>query len=156
MNIKKLINESYKTAERKGFWKEYNSVLKKMDNGDYTDEEIESVKNAFINQKIMLIVSELGELMETLRKNKFIEVDDNILNELQEQYETNPDLFYMRFIHFQKDRFEDELADVMIRLGDLIGKLEIDIEKHIDLKQKFNSLRENKHGKNFKLNQKYT
>lgn len=150
MNVKNLVDVSYKNSDEKGFWKHYDSVMCKISKGNnFSKEEREAVKNAFINQKIMLIVSELGELMETLRKNKFIECGDDILTELQQQYETDPDLFYMRFIHFQKDRFEDELADVMIRLADLIGKLEIDIEKHIDLKQKFNSLREKMHGKKF-------
>lgn len=151
MNIKTdLVEKSFKIAEEKGFWKHYDSVMDKVSKGtEFSKEEQDAIHKAFINQKIMLIVSELGELMETLRKDMIIECDDDLLNELQEQYETDPELFYMRFIHFQKDRFEDELADVMIRLGDLIGKLGIDIEKHIDMKQKFNSLREKMHGKKF-------
>jgi NTP pyrophosphatase (non-canonical NTP hydrolase) len=110
---------------------------------------VEAVKNAFINQKIMLVVSELSEMMEALRKSKNVECGDKILKELKEQFSENPKLFYMRFIHHVKDTFEDELADVMIRLGDLVGKLEVDIETHIDLKQKFNSLREEMYGKKF-------
>lgn len=37
----------------------------------------------------------------------------------------------------------------MIRLFDLCGYMDIDIEKHIDLKLKYNQGRPNKHGKNY-------
>jgi len=151
MNIKDdLVKKSFGTSEEKGFWKHYDSVLNKISKGNnFSDEEIEAVRTAFINQKIMLVVSELAEMMESLRKSKRIECDISILDELKTQFIDKPDLFYMRFIHHVKDTFEDELADVMIRLGDLIGKLEIDIETHIELKQKFNSLREQMYGKKF-------
>jgi NTP pyrophosphatase (non-canonical NTP hydrolase) len=150
MEINNLVKKSFDTSKEKGFWKHYDSVLKKISKGNnYSEEEVEAVKNAFINQKIMLVVSELSEMMEALRKSKNVECGDKILKELKEQFSENPKLFYMRFIHHVKDTFEDELADVMIRLGDLVGKLEVDIETHIDLKQKFNSLREEMYGKKF-------
>ena len=151
MNIKNdLVKKSYETSEEKGFWKHYDSVLNKISKGNnFSEEEIDSVKNAFINQKMMLIVSEISEMMESLRKSKRCECDDDLLNEIEQQFEEQPDLFHMRFIHHVKDTFEDELADVMIRLGDLTGKMDIDIEKYISLKQKFNSKREKMHGKKF-------
>ena len=49
----------------------------------------------------------------------------------------------------KKDTFEDEIADVMIRLCDLCGELNIDIEKQIEWKTSHNKTRENKHGKSF-------
>ena len=55
----------------------------------------------------------------------------------------------MRFIHLIKDTFEDEISDVFIRLGDLCGSLDIDIEKHLDMKMTFNELRGKKHNKLF-------
>ena len=151
MNIKNdLVKKSHKTSEEKGFWKHYDSVLKKISKGNnFSEEEIDAVRNAFINQKMMLIVSEISEMMESLRKSKRCECDEELLKEIEQQFNDNPDLFQMRFIHHIKDTFEDELADVMIRLGDLIGKMDINIEKHIELKQKFNSLREKMHGKKF-------
>ena len=42
-----------------------------------------------------------------------------------------------------------EVADVAIRLFDLCGGMNIDLEKHIELKMKYNSLRGYKHGKAF-------
>jgi NTP pyrophosphatase (non-canonical NTP hydrolase) len=54
--------------------------------------------------------------------------------------------------HFErsiKDTFEDEIADVFIRLGDMCGGLNIDIEKHIEAKMKYNKTREKLHGKKY-------
>jgi NTP pyrophosphatase (non-canonical NTP hydrolase) len=48
-----------------------------------------------------------------------------------------------------KSSFEDEIADVAIRLFDLCGGMGIDLEKHIEMKMKYNSLRPYKHGKKF-------
>jgi len=48
-----------------------------------------------------------------------------------------------------KDTFEDEIADVFIRLGDLVGYLNIDIEKHIKMKMQYNATRPKLHGKEF-------
>ena len=48
-----------------------------------------------------------------------------------------------------KSSFEDELADVAIRLFDLCGGLDIDLHNHIQLKMAYNSTREHKHGKKF-------
>ena len=149
MKINKLVEKSFKISEEKGFWKHYDSILEKMKKGNFTDKEIDAFKNSFINQKIMLIVSELSELMETLRKDKRCLCDKKLLDELKNQFNKDTELFYMRFVHHIKDTFEDEIADVMIRIGDLIGKLNINIETHINLKQKFNSLRETMHSKKF-------
>ena len=55
----------------------------------------------------------------------------------------------------EADRNEDEqnlheeLADVFIRLGDLVGAMNIDIETEIKKKMVFNELRSQKHGKKY-------
>ena len=51
--------------------------------------------------------------------------------------------------HGDKENFKEELADVAIRLADLCGGLEIDLEHEIEKKMKINSNREYKHGKSF-------
>lgn len=91
----------------------------------------------------MLMVSELSESLESIRKNKFTnELNDNIDN-------LTDDDFIKYFENNIKDSFEDEISDVFIRLGDLCGKFNINIEKHIKLKQKYNETRDKMHGKNF-------
>lgn len=47
------------------------------------------------------------------------------------------------------DNFKEELADVYIRLSDLVGGLEIDIETEIKKKMDKNKTREKMHGKLF-------
>jgi len=69
----------------------------------------------------MLVVSELGEAIEAHRTGSF-----GI---------------------GQKDTFEDEIADAIIRLFDLCGGLGIDIEKQMEWKTAFNEKREVRHGK---------
>lgn len=101
-------------------------------------------KNENIGQTLMLIVSELSEALEALRKNRRANL------ELYDHNTTNNGLeFELAFQVEIKDTFEDEIADSIIRLFDLCGALEIDIERHIELKRAYNSLRPYKHGKEF-------
>ena len=99
-----------------------------------------------IGQTLCLIHSEISEALEAVRKNRharmeYFNVDNEKFNDII-SFESN-------FRDCIKDTFEDEIADTFIRLLDLCGAFEIDIDKHIELKRKFNSLREFKHGKAF-------
>lgn len=129
--MEKLIKESHQMAKGKGFW----------------DEERNKP------EMLMLIVSEVSEALEALRKNhqcnpfkaaelyKSIEdgrLDPGLMEYWKKEFESNI-----------KSCFEDELADVAIRLFDLCGGLNVDLEKHIKMKMKYNSLRPYKHGKKF-------
>ena len=51
--------------------------------------------------------------------------------------------------HNNKANFKEELADVVIRLADLCGGLNIDLEAEIIKKMKINADRPYKHGKAF-------
>lgn len=57
--------------------------------------------------------------------------------------------FKQAFEDHVKDTFEDELADTVIRILDLCGARGINLEKHINLKLKYNRTRERMHGKNY-------
>lgn len=110
------------------------------------------VKNENLSQTLLLIVSEITEAQDAIRKNKhanmaIFNLKNDITVEASEKEIT--DRFSESFKEEIKDSFEDEIADTFIRLMDLVGALEIDIDKHIELKRKFNSLREFKHGKAF-------
>ena len=48
-----------------------------------------------------------------------------------------------------KNTFEDELADIMIRVMDLAAFKGIDLESHIKAKMRYNAMREHKHGKKY-------
>ena len=71
------------------------------------------------------------------------------LKKLQLNVDCEEDYWKLLFQKHVKDTFEDEIADTFIRLLDLVCALEIDIDLHIELKRRFNSLREFKHGKAF-------
>jgi NTP pyrophosphatase (non-canonical NTP hydrolase) len=55
----------------------------------------------------------------------------------------------MAFKSSVKDTFPDELADIIIRVGDLAEYLGYDLERHVELKMEYNSHRPKRHGKNF-------
>lgn len=102
---------------------------------DYCKEAHETAKEkGFYDEKpniptlLMLIVSELSEAMEADREENF-----NLLNK--------GDLIYTNF--------QEEIADTFIRLFDLCGYLNIDIEKVIKMKMEKNKERPRKHGKRY-------
>lgn len=101
-----------------------------------------------IGTMLMLIVSELSEAMEADREDRYSEDFErfNWFNDWERGNKSN-DCF--NFHNYFKDTFEDELADTIIRILDLCGHLNIDIEKHIELKMKYNETRERMHGKKY-------
>lgn len=114
MNLNKLSQEIYQANKEKGFW----------------DNE----RN--IGELLMLITSELGEALEAHRKGK----------------KCYPNV-YLRKLHDGEDlkssyedtikgSFEEEIADAMIRLLDMCGGLNIDIDFHVQEKLKYNRTRE--------------
>ena len=144
MNIDELKKRSHEIAVDKGFWKDFEIADKLTD-----EREKQVIKDLFISQKLLLMISELTESMESLRKSRTYQGDKALIDELCQQSEENPTLFQMRFIHHIKDTFEDELADTFLRLADLCEKMDIDIDSFIKMKMAFNSMRPEKHDKNF-------
>jgi NTP pyrophosphatase (non-canonical NTP hydrolase) len=124
--LNQIANELHQKAKKKGFW----------------DEQRE------IGTLLMLIVSELSEALEADRKNKKanykqLESDIEQMNEFDNEIEFKK----LAFEYSIKDTFEDEIADVFIRLFDLVGYLNLDIEKHIRMKMEYNQSRAYRHGK---------
>ena len=125
--INKLSKEIHQNAIEKGFY--------------------EGKKN--IAEMLMLIVTEVAEACEADRKDNHVDLD-MFERDLKTNSIHGKDYAFKNSFQIQvKNTFEDELADIMIRVMDLAGYMKIDLEKHIELKMKYNSLREHKHGKSY-------
>ena len=132
--MKKLITQAHEMAKSKGFWE-----------GERNKPEM-----------LMLVVSELAEALEALRKDHYASkhavnslYQDIQVNLWDDEYNIMGGPWKAGFEANIKSSFEDELADVAIRLFDLCGGLGVDLEKHIELKMMYNSMRGYKHGKKF-------
>ena len=108
MHLRNLVKDAHKIAKEKGFWESKN-----------------------ISEKIMLVVTELSEAVEALRKNN------------------RQDVSSVLKMKWYKDTFEDEICDTFIRLADLCGYMGIDIEWQLEQKMNYNKTRGYKHGKKF-------
>lgn len=135
MTINQTLQRAHEMARSKGFW----------------EEEKRNIPEA-----LLLIISEVSEATEALRKNHYAkqEVVDSLAHDLE--LDRTDEEFMLKAINWKtafeegvKSSFEDEVADVAIRLFDLCGGLNIDLEKHIEMKMKYNSMRGYKHGKAF-------
>jgi NTP pyrophosphatase (non-canonical NTP hydrolase) len=115
----------YKNARDKGFW----------------DQE----RN--IGEALMLIVTELAEALETHRSiGRIRPVDEMIKKVMNEMHDEE---FKEHFALIIKDSFQDEMADTIIRILDLCGGLDIDIDWHIKAKMRYNATRARLHGKKY-------
>ena len=104
----------------------------------------DSEKN--IGEMLCLIHSEVSEALESDRKNKY--ADLSTFNNREDERQTDIE-FQVDFQELIKDTFEDEMADIVIRVLDLCTFKGIDIENHIKLKMQYNSMRSHKHGKKY-------
>lgn len=113
MNIPKLIKEARQHVIDKGFYTPTNNI----------------------GELLMMIVSELGEALEAHRNNRF--ANWKAFNKIKNECEFNLKSIPEEKIKFKKeeafslcikDTFEDEIADVFIRLFSLCGYLGIIFE----------------------------
>lgn len=126
--LNELRDKIHENAKNKGFW----------------DNQRET------GALLMLCVSELAEALEADRMGKHS--DTTGINELIKAgytWDDTPVSYQSYFVRDVKNTFEDELADTIIRVLDLCGANGIDIDKHIELKMKYNATRERLHGKKY-------
>jgi hypothetical protein len=153
MDLKELIKRSHEISTEKGFWRDFDEIIQKTNDlqKHFTDEEVETIKTTFYIQKLMLVCSELGEATEAMRNDKYFHGDEEFIKEMLKikENQLNPSQYLGSYQTHFKDTFEDEIADSIIRLLDLCEKMNIDIEKFIELKLLYNKERPEKHGKKF-------
>lgn len=121
--IAELQKEVHKNAKNKGFH--------------------EGEKNT--GEMLALIHSEVSEALEADRIDKYCKDGTWMNDDTVDDY----DGFVFHFKDEVKDTFDDELADIVIRVMDLAELKGINLESHIIAKMRYNSTRENKHGKRY-------
>lgn len=96
--LNRYAKDCHQRAVAKGFWDEAHSV------GHY----------------LMLVISELSEAVEADRLGKWAKLTPEAVKNLRVVSDAT---FTQAFLWFVKDRVEDEIADAVIRLLDLLGWL---------------------------------
>lgn len=134
MNIPEIIKKHHQAMIDKGFYDcpecDTGHPGQIFRYGEYMDcpvckgSNIDPNKN--IGELLMLIVSELSEALETHRKGKFAEWPI-VCGSSEYKDDSKKHLDPLYFKMFLKDTFEDEIADVFLRLFDLCGYLVIDL-----------------------------
>jgi NTP pyrophosphatase (non-canonical NTP hydrolase) len=123
MDFKKLCNQAYKNATKKGFYD----------------------KDPSFGALLMQVVEELGEASDADRKGKQAKKGDaEYLTRLEDQQ-----VFKNVFENSLKDTVEDELADAFIILAGICKHRNIDIESSIICKMRYNKTRKRLHGKKY-------
>lgn len=120
LTIEEMQDESFDNSEAHGFHADGSTVV----------------------EKLMLVVSELSEALEDLRKN---EKDLHIIKYSDDSKDTLYD--DEGRAHPKPIGFMSELADVVIRVGDLAGIVDGNLELAVKVKQAYNRLRPHMHGK---------
>ena len=116
------IKRAYENAKSKGFHLDDDEMRNKF---KFRSTDYEHFCRLAMIKDLALIVTEISEAIEAIRENRFTDYHK---------------------INF-KETFEEEIADVFIRLFDFCGNYGIDIETFINFKMDYNESREWKHGK---------
>ena len=144
--LNELAKHCHEAAVKKGFYEKEHAMIELLK--DQPDEMRLYLKSILIDNRLMLIVTELSEAVESLRKFRFAQkqVFENRIKEDQLNYDQH---FKHAYECHMKDTFETEIAGTMVRLLDLIGAEKIDIDYYLQRELEFNSMRDKMHGKQF-------
>jgi len=95
-----------------------------------------------IPEKVALLHSECSEVLEIYRERGAYGAADNLYDAPPKMLDSAPALPKKPY------GIREELADILIRCGDLAGALGIDLERAVKEKMAYNATRPFKHGKN--------
>lgn len=118
--LRELSERAHDNSDAHGFWSDLPSLAGQ-----------EEARAIYYGNKLMLIVGEVSEAHEELRKNP------------------DPTHVYHRPGDLKPEGLPYELADVLIRVFDLAGHLDLPLDELVAAKMAFNESRPHKHGKGF-------
>lgn len=121
MTIPEIIKQAHENAVEKGFYK---------------DRHIDSI--------LFDVQDEISEARKATQRNSCFALMEMFQSDIDSGRDFND--AYDEYVH---NNFEDEITDAIIILFGICGKYNIDLEKHIELKMKYNATREYKHGKKY-------
>lgn len=145
-NLNQIAKDCHNAALNKGFYDRENDMLTLAK--DKPESFKQWLRAAFTTQRLMLLVTEASEAVESLRKFKFAQrqVFENRIKEDQPNYNQH---FNHAYQCHMKDTFETEIAGLMLRLFDICGRENIDIDYYLKREIEFNATRERMNGKEF-------
>jgi len=104
-------------------------------------------KEKNIGEMLCLIHSEVSEALEADRNDNYCSLDESKMNVLMGWVDDKD--FEHNYKCFVKGSFEEEMADIIIRVLDLCAFKRIDIDRHVRAKMRYNSMRKKYHGKKY-------
>lgn len=151
MTIEHLQKICHRTAVEHGWWP-MKYAFDAAGAEPSHDEDKVDMSQVNIPEKLMLMVSELGEALEHYRNGVGMKepVYYNPQNSVAEDntWLTAGQMIPSQFDPFttKPDGFAVELADCIIRIFDLCGAMDIDIEQALQVKMNYNKTRPFRHG----------
>jgi NTP pyrophosphatase (non-canonical NTP hydrolase) len=131
--LNEIVRRSFENSKSKGFW----------------DGQLDPKDLSFVPEKLALIHSEVSECLESYRKKEPLihypgggmHVSGECRGTLTGQPRCNVCLAPSK-----PEGMASELADIVIRVADLSGRLGIDLGRAVEEKHAFNLTRSHKHG----------
>ncbi|SRR5216684_275523 len=155
LTVKEMVDNSYGLARTKGWWPDLPVSISAVENVklkniriltdqsigvdsahvkfllSIIDRQIQHINELKVLEKMMLVVTEVAEAVEEFRaghapSHEYTSTDKNGIE--------------------KPEGIPAELADVLIRIGDLAGRYGIDLEKAVRVKHEYNKTRSFRHG----------
>ena len=116
-SINEIVRDAHETALDKGFYEDIDTLYNFLDAKG--QQALQRVaKRDFVLAQLSKIGSEVGEAVQAIQRN---------------------DIY--------SEHVAEEMADILIRLCDLAGYLEINLGRAVSMKMEHNKMRPRKHGK---------
>ena len=116
-SLNQIVGEAHVMARDKGFYEDIDTLRGYLAGQDQPALS-RIAKRDFVLGQLSEIASEVGETVQAIQRKDFYSED-----------------------------VEEELADVVIRVCDLAGYLEINLGRRVEKKMQLNAMRPRKHGK---------